>query len=136
MSSTISTTIQAICAKGYQEYSQKNYPAALRLFYQAWLQLPKPQSEHADAEIILSSIGDTYYQMGKYETAIEALRSALSCQESDKRAFVLLRLGQALLDSNHEPQAKTYLHRAYRLHGSELFDDELPKYKKAISDLI
>ncbi len=136
MSSTISATIQAISAKGYQQYSQKDYPAALRLFYQAWLQLPKPQSDHADAEIILASIGDTYYQMGKYETAIEALRSALACQESDKRSFVLLRLGQSLLDSNQELQAKTYLHRAYRLLGEELFNNELPKYKKAISDLI
>lgn len=136
MSSDITATIQAICTKGYQHYAESDYSAALRLFYQAWLKLPKPQTQEPAAELVLSAIGDTYYRMGKYELAIEALRSALACQQTEARPLVEMRLGQTLLNTGHELQAVTYLQRAYRLGGDAVFANENPKYKEAISDLL
>jgi tetratricopeptide (TPR) repeat protein len=136
MSSDITTRIQAICAKGYQDYTQRHYDAALRLFYQAWLQLPKPQADQSLAATVLSAIGDTYYRLGKYDLAIEALRSALACQETPERSLILLRLGQSLLNSGHDLQAKTYLYRAYRMRGNDAFEGEHDRYKEAIADLM
>ena len=135
MSSDSLATIQAICAKGYQNYGSKSYDSALRLFYQAWLKVPKPQHEYTHAATVLSAIGDTYYRMGKYEPATEALRSALACPITEEQSLILMRLGQALFDSEHELQGKIYLHRAYRLSGDEIFKGEDPKYRQAIDDI-
>ncbi len=134
--SDLSTTIQAICVKGYQHYAKQDYDSALRLFYQAWVKLPKPQTREPDAETVLAAIGDTYYRMGKYELAIEALRSALACEQTSARSMVEMRLGQALLNTGHELQAITYLQRAYRLGGNDVFKDENPKYREAISEFL
>jgi len=136
MSSDITATIQAICAKGYQHYSKADYDSALRLFYQAWVKLPKPQAQEAEAETVLSAIGDTYYKMKKYDLAIEALRSALACEQTEARSLVEMRLGQTLLNTGHDLQAITYLQRAYRLGGNTLFEREDPKYKEAISEFL
>jgi tetratricopeptide (TPR) repeat protein len=127
---------QKICEEAETLSNQEMYDAALRLFYKAWLTLPKPQMEQQSSEIILSFIGDTYYQLRKYEPAIEALRSALACQKTERRAFVLLRLGQLFLDTNQEPQAKTYLLKAYRLGGEILFKSEKNVYFNSIKGLI
>lgn len=126
---------QRICEKAAILYDTQEYDAALRLFYEAWLTLPKPQLEQVSSEIILSLIGDTYYQLAKYDPAIEAFRSALACQQTNRRALVFLRLGQALFDSNEEAQAKTYLQKAYHLGGETLFETENDKYLKAIKGL-
>jgi tetratricopeptide (TPR) repeat protein len=130
------TDTQKICEEAQVLSNQEMYDAALRLFYKAWLTLPKPQMEQESSEIILSHIGDTYYQLKKYKPAIEALRSALACQKTDRRAFVLLRLGQSFLDTNQEPQAKTYLLKAYRLGGEMLFKSEKKVYFNAIKGVI
>lgn len=136
MNASLTTIITAICNKGYEHYARGDYPAALRLFYQAWLKLPKPQTREPDAETVLSAIGDAYYRMGKYDLAVEALRSALACEQTESRGLVAMRLGQTLLDTDHELQALTYLQRAYRMGGESLFASEDPRYKEAISDLL
>jgi tetratricopeptide (TPR) repeat protein len=127
---------QQICEAAEVLYYSQQYDAALRLFYEAWLTLPKPQMEQESSEIILSLIGDTYYQLGKYEPAIEAFRSALACQQTDRRSLVLLRLGQALFNSNEVDQATIYLQKAYRLGGKILFKSEEDKYLNSIRELI
>ncbi len=135
--STFSNPILAsICNEGETLYKEGDYDAALRLFYEAWLKLAKPQMEQEDSELILSYIGDTYYRLKKYNPAIEALRSALACQETTRRAWVLLRLGQALFDTTQEIQSKAYLQKAYRLGGKPLFKDEKSIYLKSIEALI
>lgn len=128
--------IASICNKGKTLYKEGNYDAALRLFYEAWLKLPKPQMKQEDSELILSYIGDTYYRLKKYTPAIEALRSALACQKTSQHALVLLRLGQALLDTQQEIQSKAYLQKAYRLGGKALFKNERSIYLNSIAALI
>lgn len=135
MSSDIIPSLQAICDKGYQHYDQQEYDGALRLFYQAWLKVPKPQHEYLIAATVLSGIGDSYYRMGKYELAIEALRSALACPKTEEYALILMRLGQSLLNTDQTLQATTYLNRAYRLSGNTLFKGEDSRYWEAITDI-
>lgn len=127
---------QQICEQATLLYDSQEYDAALRLFYKAWLMLPKPQMEQTSSEIILSFIGDIYYQLAKFEPAIEALRSALACQQTDRRALVFLRLGQALFDSKDTASAISYLQKAYHLGGGILFETEDNKYFNSIKELI
>ncbi len=128
--------IGGICSEGEALYNEGDYDASLRLFYEAWLKLAKPQMEQEDSEIILSYIGDTYYRLKKYTPAIEALRSALACKETYRHPQVLLRLGQALFDTQQDIQSKTYLQKAYRLGGKALFKDEKSIYLKSIEAFI
>ena len=129
-------TIENLCDKGNSCYAEERFDSALRLFYQAWLKVPKPQHEQMAATKVLTHIGDTYYRMGKYEPAIEALRSALACPETDDHRLALLRLGQSLLNMGQELQARIYLHKAYRLTCKARFAKENPKYRQAIADLV
>jgi tetratricopeptide (TPR) repeat protein len=122
-------------------YQQNDYAAALRLFYQAWVKLPKPQKEQPQNEQllageILSAIGSTYFQLQRYEPAIEALRSSMEKAEMNSNPFTLMRLGQCLLDSGQEAQGRTYLQRAYRLGGANIFTREDDRYICVISDLV
>ncbi|MFT5118647.1 MAG: tetratricopeptide (TPR) repeat protein [Kiritimatiellia bacterium] len=127
-------------------YQQHDYAGALRLFYQAWVKLPKPkdkqsrdeqpQNEQLLAGEILTAIGSTYFQLQRYEPAIEALRSAMEQAAMSSNPLTLLRLGQCLLDSGQEAQGRTYLQRAYRLGGANIFTREDDRYMSAITDLV
>jgi tetratricopeptide (TPR) repeat protein len=129
-------TIKSECAAGYQLYDEKDYAGALRVFYQAWLKLPKPQSDHEESGWVLAAIGDTYYQLKRWNQAAEALNSCLHCPKMAEVPFVHLRLGQVLYEHKELIQARQNLHKAYQIGGSELFESEPDKYLNAIADLI
>lgn len=122
--------------QGYALFTDGHYSRALRSFYSAWLQIPKPQTEHAIAATILAGIGEAYYKMRKYNLAIEALRSALTCPKTKEQGLILLRLGQSLYSIRSEQQATIYLKRAHSIGGDLLFANEHPKYLRAIEEYI
>ena len=41
----LTQTIRQFCARGYPLYDGSDYQGTLRLFYQAWLTLPKPHTD-------------------------------------------------------------------------------------------
>ncbi len=132
----IRNDVKTFCQQGYKQYDEQNYTAALRLFYQAWVKLPKPQHDYEESGWALTAIGDTYFKLKKYKQAIEALRSALCCPNISDNPFVNLRLGQCLYESGQQYQGRVYLHRSYRAQGKVYFDQEDTKYLHAIDDLI
>jgi tetratricopeptide (TPR) repeat protein len=129
-------TIKQQCQSGYQLYDLGDYKGALRLFYQAWLLLPKPQSDYEPAGWVLTAIGDTYYKLQQYQQAVEALSSAAHCSGIDNNPFINLRLGQAYLDLEALGKARNQLFRAWSKGGQPLFKQEDPRYFKAIEDLV
>ena len=133
---TTESHLKHLCANGYRLYDQRDYKEALRIFYQAWLLLPKPQSQWYEAGWVLTAIGDTYYRLGQYEQGKEALLSAQHCQNIDDNPFVNLRLGQCLFELGEHGAARRALNRAYTLGGSELFQPEDKKYREMIDDLV
>lgn len=126
--------VRRLCADGYRLYDSKEYRLALRSFYQAWLLIPKPQTEYVEAGWVLTAIGDTYFKLKQFEQAAESLTSALYCPESDKSPFLQLRLGQCLYELGRIPEARKYLLHAYQT-SPDLFDNEPPNYSAAIADL-
>ncbi len=132
----IRQAVKHLCADGYHAYDQGDYSSALRLFYQAWLQLPKPQTQFVEAGWVLTAIGDAYFRSEQYPQSIEALRSAQHCPQIDKNPFVHFRLGQALLDSGQNNEARKHLLQSYKLSGRTLFEQEGARYLEQISDLV
>lgn len=128
--------ITQLLAQGNSLFQKKDFQSSLRLYYQAWVKLPKPQEEQGQAGEILTAIGSCYLRLQRYEPAIEALRSALDIPDMTNNPLTLLRLGQCLLDNGQEVSARTYLQRAYRIGGSDLFNFEDQRYITAITDLV
>jgi len=121
-------SIRDLCAQGYERYDQADFKAALRLFYKAWTQLPKPQPDYAPSTWVLTAIGDCYFANSDYLNGIEALRSALHCPEGEQNPFIHLRLGQCYFALGQLKEAKTILKRALELGGETVFAKEDAKY--------
>jgi len=105
----------------------------LRTFYQAWLVLPKPQTQWREAGWVLTAIGDSYFRLGQYTHACESLRSALICPEAKRSAFIRLRLGQSLYELGDKTEAELLLNQAFELGGERAFSGEPIKYRRLLS---
>ena len=120
--------VRALCAQGYGCYDTGDFKQALRHFYQAWMLLPKPQTDFVESGWVLTAIGDSYFCSAQYEQAKEALASALHCEGMIDNPFIHLRLGQCLLELGQQGPACTHLGLAFERGGRKLFDKEAPKY--------
>ncbi len=132
---TLTQAIKELCGQGYDDYDQRQFESALRLFYQAWLKLPKPQNNWREAGWVLTAIGDCYFRLHKYRQGCEALKSAIHCPDIQGNPFVHLRLGQCHFELGELVCARKHLKLAYDADTSS-FDKESPKYLAAIAELI
>lgn len=128
--------IRQCCSAGYKHYDAGDYKAALRLFYQAWLLLPKPQTDLLEAGWVLTAIGDAYFRSGQYQPGREALQSALCCPKMARAPFIHLRLGQCLWELALYDSARTALLRAYEIAHMDIFSAEDRKYYFAIAGFL
>lgn len=133
---SLTTEIKSKCAEAYRFYDQADYEQALRIFYSAWLLLPKPQSQYPQSGWVLAAIGDCYYRMQKFEQAQEALDSACHCPDMADNPFIQLRLGQIQLDTGSLGRARKHLNKAFQLGGEKAFQAEHPRYRECIEDQI
>ncbi|MBB3168186.1 tetratricopeptide repeat protein [Simiduia aestuariiviva] len=127
--------IKSLCATGYQHYDQHAYEPALRTFYQAWVLLPKPQTQYHAAGWVLTALGDCYFQMEKWPQALEAISSALFCPNAEKNLFALMRKGQILYKQGDIAAARVALFKVYSSGGQSLLAKEPDLYLRAIADL-
>ncbi|BFM11601.1 hypothetical protein R50072_17540 [Simiduia litorea] len=136
LSPAISKKITDLCSTGYVHYDAQDFELALRTFYQAWVLVPKPQTQFAEAGWILTALCDAYFRLARLPQALEAANSALFCPKAEQNYFVLFRKGQIMLDQGELAKARAILHKAYSHGGAALFEQENSKYREAIDDLI
>ncbi len=123
-----SQRVRAICQQGYKRFDDGDFSGAIRQFYAAWTQLPKPQTQWQEATWVLTALGDAYYAKGDYDNGRHALESALHCPGGEGNPIVHLRLGQCLYELGDSPAARRQLHRARELGGDAVFRDAAPQY--------
>lgn len=128
----LASKVKQLCYRGYQHYDEGDYQQALRAFYQAWVLLPKPQTQWREAGWALTAIGDAYFRTHQYSQSREALRSALLCPATADSPFVHLRYGQALYELGKEEDAQRELQTAHRLGGDDVFAREHVKYRMVV----
>lgn len=124
--------VKQLCYRGYQHYDDGDFQQALRTFYQAWLLLPKPQTQWREAGWALTAIGDAYFRTRQYSQSCEALRSALLCPTTERSPFAHLRYGQSLYELGREDEALEQLQAAHNLGGSKVFAREHIKYRLVV----
>ncbi|MCV6615839.1 MAG: tetratricopeptide repeat protein [Cellvibrionaceae bacterium] len=124
--------VEDLCQQGYQLYDQQQYDESLRLFYQAWLKLPKPQVQYPQAAWVLTAIGDSYYKLANYAQALEALNSALHCP-SGQLAFIHTRMGQCHYELGQQDLAANHFREAESLDPKQT-RKLAPKYRLFIKN--
>lgn len=128
----ITQEIEELCNRGYQLYDQQSFEPALRVFYQAWLKLPKPQAQYPQAAWVLTAIGDSYYKLDNYGQSIEALNSALHCP-GGQLAFIHTRLAQAYYESGDKERSAEHFHKAEEMDPKQT-QKLAPKYRLFIKN--
>ena len=116
-----------LCSEGDQLAKQREFASALLKFREALALIPRPVEEHDAALRVLTLLGDTCFQLGRYSEGKFALQGAMrSSGVGDP--FIHLRLGQCELELGNPERAADELARAYKGGGEVLFASDDPKY--------
>jgi len=124
----LSQLIDGLCRKGDQFAGMDQYDDAIEKYSEAWDLLPEPRDQWSAATWILISVGDAHFRLNEFSEGSEILLDALNFPDGEQNPFLLLRLGQCLLELGRLDEAADALEEAYRLGGDELFADEDVKY--------
>ncbi len=124
----IAQLVDKLCREGDRFAGIDQFDDAIEKYQAAWDLLPAPQQQWPAATWILLSVGDAYFWLKDFHDGATFLLEALDCPNGDSNPYLLLRLGQCLLESGRLDEAANALEEAFRLGGNELFDGEDPKY--------
>lgn len=102
---------------------------ARKLFMQAWMLIPEPQSEWEATTWLAAAIGDIDFLKGRYADARQTLQFAMLCPGGLGNPFLHLRLGQSQYELGELDRAADELMRAYMGAGEDIFAAEDPKYR-------
>ncbi|HEU4453447.1 MAG TPA: hypothetical protein VFR81_10315 [Longimicrobium sp.] len=124
----IEETVERFSGEAETLAADEEYGAAAARYTQALEMVPEPRNEWEGTRWLLVGIGDACFLAGGWEQARNAFLDAMHCPDGIDDAFIHMRLGQIELELGDEEKAAQGLAHAYRKEGSELFEDEDPKY--------
>ena len=128
--------IERICRAADDFLDEGNTKEAYRKYKEALDIIPNPKTSYETATWIFVSIGDLFFKNKQYDMARDYFFEAKNCPNGVSNPYVLFRLGQTLVETKDNNQAKEFLLRAYMLVGEDIFWDEDEKYYNVIKDLI
>lgn len=120
--------ITALCAEGDRLSDQEDYHGALEQYQAALHLIPEPLTRWEASTWVLAAIGDTYFLTREFDSARDALQTAMHCPGAIGNPFMHLRLGQVQFELGDMTRASDELARAYMGGGQEIFQHEDPKY--------
>ena len=128
--------IERICRAADDFLEEGNIKDAYRKYKEALDIIPNPKTSYETATWIFVSIGDLFFKNKQYEKARDYFFEAKNCPNGVSNPYVLFRLGQSLVETQDNNQAREFLLRAYMLVGDDIFWDEDEKYYNVIKDLV
>jgi tetratricopeptide (TPR) repeat protein len=128
LSDEVYEEIKRLCAAGDDAIDAEDNQGAVRLYREAWNLIPAPKTDWQASTWVLGAIADAYLFNRDYQYAKDALDFAMHCPEAIGNPYLHLRLGQACFELGELDKAADELTRAYMGAGSEIFDDQSPKY--------
>ena len=128
--------IERICRAADDFLDEGNTKEAYRKYKEALDIIPNPKTSYETATWIFVSIGDLFFKNKQYDMARDYFFEAKNCPNGVSNPYVLFRLGQSLVETKDNNQAREFLLRAYMLVGDDIFWDEDEKYYAVIKDLV
>ena len=128
--------IERICRAADDFLDEGNTKEAYRKYKEALDIIPNPKTSYETATWIFVSIGDLFFKNKQYDMARDYFFEAKNCPNGVSNPYVLFRLGQSLVETQDNNQAREFLLRAYMLVGDDIFWDEDEKYYNVIKDLV
>jgi tetratricopeptide (TPR) repeat protein len=104
--------------------SHRDWRGAIAAWEEALDLLPEPKSQWEAWTWLNASIGDAARSGGDLNQARTALFDAVSGPDGQSNPFVLLRLGQTLVDLGDADRGVDYLLRAYMIDGENVFKSD------------
>ena len=124
LSEDIQNALEELCDQGNEAMDEGEFQEAVSFFTQALEILPEPTDEWEPYGWLQAALGDAYYGMRDYTTALDFFHKAYAFAGPEEvNAFVLLRLGQANRRLGDAKNAVEYLLRAYMLEGEDIFEE-------------
>lgn len=114
--------------EGESLFKRGEYLKALLKYKAALALVPDPKRDWQAAAWLFAAIGDSYFQLEKYEQALEAFLDARNCPDGIANPFIHLRAGECYFEQGDLENAEEFMLRAYMWAGGEIFDQEDAKY--------
>ena len=128
--------IEILVEQGNELFEAGELKNALDKYETALDIVPSPKTDWEASTWLYTSIGDTFFSGGNLEAAKDNYYNALNCPDGIGNAYIHFSLGQVLYELEDYKKSKESLLKAYMLDGTAIFEDEDPKYFKAIEALI
>jgi tetratricopeptide (TPR) repeat protein len=103
---------------------RRDWRGAVAKWQQALSLLPAPASQWEAWTWLNASIGEAFRVGDALPDAKAALLDAQNGPDGHTNPFILLRLGQTLVDLDEFDKGVEYLLRAYMIGGKDLFDED------------
>jgi hypothetical protein len=113
---------------------QHDWRGAVAQWRQGLALLPEPKSQWEAWTWLNASIGDAFRSGNALEDAKAALFDALNGPDGEANPFILVRLGQTLVDLGDTEGGVEYLLRAYMIDGDEVFESDGARYLQMLRD--
>lgn len=109
---------------------EDSYGEALNKFQNALELLPEPKNKWESYTWLKAGTTDAYFLSGDFKSAMDEAFDGMNGPDGVNNEFLLMRLGQCAYALWGADSEKTIdlLAKAYLLGGSDLFQDEDPKY--------
>jgi hypothetical protein len=125
----VSAEVERLFAEGESFADEQQDEQALARFQASWDLLPEPKTDWEPALRILVAIADSYFYLGHWQGCFKTLQRAVKgCGGALENPFVRLRMGQSLFELGDLREAANWMVFAYLLEGTQLFEDQDPKY--------
>jgi len=120
--------INELCQRGQSYEEKENFELAVKSYLEALALIPSPLTDWEASTWILTAIGDMYFLLSQYNSALPYLEGAMHCPDAIGNPFIHLRLGQVQYELGNANKAKDELTRAFLIEGEDIFSEEDPKY--------
>ena len=133
LDSNIYEKIKEYSAEGEKLFFDGRFHEALKEYNKAFEMVPEPKRQWEASVWLIAAMGDCYFWLKDFDTALEYFRKLTAEYEEYGNPFARLRYGECLYETGNEQLAKEHLLAAYAMEGEELFEDCDKKYLSMIS---
>jgi len=134
LSDDILKKIDELAIEGDIFFDKEEYEKAIEIYEKGIELIPEPKNLWEAKLWFTAAIADSYWNLKKYQKALEYLEESLQVEGGKENAFIRLRRGQVFFELSRLEAAKKEFQAGYNLEGAGLFEEEEQKYLKLLKE--